>query len=143
MITMMSCRTQKMIEIQKTADTVFVHKTDTIKKTETKYQTIYKYNKDSIETNKYTVGDTVYIEKTRWKTDIQYVFLERQNSIKKVSNDSTFRSKNNINNKEVIKEKSKSVFEKIKEELGGWILYALVFLGCILLLKNTKIKDKI
>lgn len=143
MIVMMSCRTQKTIEIQRTADTVFVHKTDTIKKTETKYQTIYKYNKDSIETNKYTVDDTVYIEKTRWKTDIQYVYLERQDSTKEVKNDSIYKNRNNINNREVIKEKSKSLIEKIKEEIGGWILYVLVFLGCILLLKNTKFKDKI
>jgi len=139
----MSCRTQKTIEIQKISDTVFVHKTDTIKKTETKYQTIYKYNKDSIETNKYTVGDTVYIEKTRWKTDIQYVYLEKQDSTKETKNDSIYKNRNIINNREIIKEKSRSLIEKIKEEIGGWILYALVFLGCILLLKNTKIKDKI
>lgn len=142
-LTLSACRTQKTIEIRKTADTVFVHKTDTIKKTETKYQTVYKYNKDSIETNRYTAGDTVYVEKTRWKTDIQYVYLERQDSTKEVKNDSIYRNKNIINNKEVIKEKSKSIIEKVKEEIGGWVIYVLLFLGCIILLKNTKIKEKL
>ena len=141
MITMMSCRTQKTIEIQRTADTVFVHRTDTIKKTETKYQTIYKYNKDSIETNKYTVGDTVYVEKTRWKTDIQYVFLNRQDSIKEQHSDSTYRSKKD--NQIIVKEQRKSMWGNLKNNLKDIVIYVLVFLGCIIVLKNTKFRDKL
>lgn len=138
-----ACRTQKTIELKEIHDTVNIVKRDTIEKVKTQYKNVYLFKKDSTEVNKYTKNDTVYVEKTRWKTDIQYLYLERQDSTKEVKNDSTYRSKNNINNREVIKEKSKGLIEKIKEELGGWVVYILLVLGCIILLKNTKIKDKI
>ena len=142
-LTLSACRTQTLTELKEIHDTVNIVKRDTVEKVKTQYKNVYLFKKDSTEVNKYAKGDTVYIEKTRWKTDIQYIYLERQDSTKEVKNDSTYRSKNNINNREVIKEKSKSLIEKVKEELGGLILYALIFLGCILLLKNTKIKDKL
>lgn len=141
-LTLSACRTQTLTELKEIHDTVNIVKRDTIEKVKTQYKNVYLFKKDSTEVNRYAKNDTVYVEKTRWKTDIQYVYLERQDSTKEVKNDSTYRSKNNINNSEVIKEK-KSLIEKVKEELGGLILYALIFLGCIILLKNTKIKHKL
>lgn len=138
-----ACRTQTLTELKEIHDTVNIVKRDTIEKVKTQYKNVYLFKKDSTEVNKYTKNDTVYIEKTRWKTDIQYVYLERQDSTKETKNDSIYKNRNNINNREIVKEKSKSIIEKVKEEIGELILYALVFLGCIIVLKNTKIKDKL
>ena len=143
LLTITACRTQKTIEIQKTADTVFVHHSDTIREIKTDTKIIYDYNKDSISEKSYNRNDTVFTDRYFYNTQIKYIYKDSSDSIKEQHSDSTYRSKNNINNREVIKEKSKSLIEKVKEELGGLILYALIFFGCIILLKNTKIKDKL
>lgn len=143
LLTITGCRTQKTIEIQKTADTVFIHHSDTIREIKTDTKIIYDYSKDSISEKSYNRNDTVFTDRYFYNTQIKYIYKDSSDSIKKQHSDSTYRSKNNINNKEIIKEKSKSVFEKIKEEIGELILYALLFLGCIIVLKNTKIKDKL
>ena len=140
-LTLSACRTQTLTELKEIHDTVNIVKRDTIEKVKTQYKNVYLFKKDSTEVNKYTKNDTVYVEKTRWKTDIQYVYLDRQDSTKEVKNDSTYQSKKN--NQIIVKEQRKSLIEKIKEEIGELILYALIFLGCIILLKNTKIKDKL
>lgn len=138
-----ACRTQTLTELKEIHDTVNIVKRDTIEKVKTQYKNVYLFKKDSTDVSRYIKGDTVYVEKTRWKTDIQYIYLEKQDSTKETKNDSIYKNRNIINNKEIIKEKSKSLIEKIKEEIGGWILYVLVFLGCIIVLKSTKFTDKI
>lgn len=141
LLTITACRTQKTIEIQRTADTVFVHHIDTIREIKTDTKIIYDYNKDSISEKSYNRNDTVFTDRYFYNTQIKYIYKDSSDSIKKQHSDSTYQSKKD--NQIIVKEQRKSILENLKNNLKDIVIYLLFLLGCIIVLKNTKIKDKI
>ena len=141
LLTITACRTQKTIESQKTADTVFVHHSDTIREIKTDTKIIYNYNKDSISEKSYNRNDTVFTDRYFYNTQIKYIYKDSSDSIKKQHTDSIYQSKKD--NQIIVKEQHKSMWENLKDNLKDIVIYLLFLLGCIIVLKNTKIKDKL
>ena len=137
---MISCSTQKTIQQETTKnDTLVVYKTDTIEKTKTEYKNVYLYRNDSSEVNRYSHNDTMFIEKTIWHKDIQYIYIDKTDSVKENKKDSTYQSKKN--NQVIVKEQRKSMLDSLKDSLKDIVIYLAFFFGCLLLLKTMKNND--